>query len=106
SFINVDHIALTLESQEIYRDLTLHVPESELFFLLGPSGCGKSTLLRLVAGLLEPDHGSIHIKGRPPEQAWHEMAFIFQSPRLVNWRNALDNVTLAGQLRHGGPARR
>src|SRR5690606_8620201 len=38
--------------------------------------------------------------------AWQQMAFIFQSPRLVAWRNALDNVALAGQLRFGGPARR
>ncbi len=42
----------------------LCIEPGELFFLLGPSGCGKSTLLRMVAGLLEPDAGSILFNGR------------------------------------------
>lgn len=40
--------------------ISLEIGAGELFFLLGPSGCGKSTLLRLVAGLHEPDTGTIH----------------------------------------------
>jgi multiple sugar transport system ATP-binding protein len=47
-------------------DLT--VADGEVLALIGPSGCGKTTLLRLVAGLEEPDAGSIAIDGRRIER--------------------------------------
>ncbi len=43
----------------------LEVPRGSLTALLGPSGCGKTTVLRLVAGLLDPDEGTIEIDGHP-----------------------------------------
>ena len=50
-----------------YRDsiavdqVSLAVERGESVALLGPSGCGKTTTLRLIAGLVEPDRGSIHV---------------------------------------------
>lgn len=104
--IEVDRVGLTLAGQSIYESLTLAIPESRFFFLLGPSGCGKSTLLRLIAGLLEPSSGSLRVNGQPAQDTWQQIAFVFQSPRLVGWRSALDNVTLAGQLRFGGSSKK
>lgn len=105
-YIDVHDVGLSLAGHTIYQSLSLAIPESKLFFLLGPSGCGKSTLLRLIAGLIEPTGGTIRVDGEPALDSWQKVAFIFQSPRLVGWRSALDNVTLAGQLRFGGPARK
>src|ERR1700712_3701062 len=42
-------------------DLTIHA--GEFFALLGPNGAGKTTTLRMVAGLLPPDSGSVHVLG-------------------------------------------
>lgn len=106
SYISLQDVGLALGGQTIYESLSLEIPQSGFFFLLGPSGCGKSTLLRLIAGLLEPAGGAVRVAGRPADQAWRELAFVFQSPRLVGWRNALDNVALAGELRFGGSAKR
>lgn len=43
--------------------LDLNVRAGELYGLLGPNGAGKTTTLRMVAGLLKPDAGSIHVFG-------------------------------------------
>src|SRR6187200_2925820 len=43
--------------------LDLDVPEGSICALLGPSGCGKTTTLRLIAGLEQPDAGTIEIGG-------------------------------------------
>src|SRR3954465_6285153 len=50
SFTAVDSIDLT-------------VPDGELFGFLGPNGAGKTTTLRMIAGILQPTSGSIHLAG-------------------------------------------
>ena len=50
-------------SRTILHNLDLSVGNGECVALLGPSGCGKSTALRLIAGLDQPDSGSISING-------------------------------------------
>ena len=55
--------------------------------LMGPSGCGKTTLLRIILGLLEPTEGTV-------ENTFRKTAAVFQEPRLLPWRTALENVNL------------
>jgi ABC-type Fe3+/spermidine/putrescine transport system ATPase subunit len=76
--------------------VSLTVHDQEYFSLLGPSGCGKTTLLRLIAGLIDPDGGEIHIGDRrvdkdPPED--RDIGFVFQTfalfPHMTAWSNVL-----------------
>src|SRR5689334_13589992 len=48
----------------VIDDVGFTVAEAQCFALLGPSGCGKTTTLRCIAGLEQPDSGSIVISGR------------------------------------------
>jgi ABC-type nitrate/sulfonate/bicarbonate transport system ATPase subunit len=56
--------------------------------ILGPSGCGKSTILNLIAGLDQHSSGNIVVQGKP------KIGFVFQQPRLLNWRTVAENVEL------------
>jgi NitT/TauT family transport system ATP-binding protein len=94
-------VELTLGNDRIYDGLTFSVEPGEFFSILGPSGCGKSTALRVMGDLLEPEAGSVAIGGRAPHAAWSDLAFVFQSPRLVPWRTALGNVLFGVELRFG-----
>ncbi|KQB60291.1 MULTISPECIES: ABC transporter ATP-binding protein [Acidovorax] len=91
-------------------DLTIE--EGEFVTLLGPSGCGKSTLLKMVAGLLEPTDGRLHLWRKPVAQldeSGKKMAFVFQSPTLMPWASVQTNVRLpldlAGMPREEADAR-
>ena len=67
------------------RNLTL-LPGQRLA-VMGPSGCGKTTLLRIALGLLKPASGTV-------DNTFRKTAVVFQEPRLLPWRTALENVNL------------
>lgn len=96
-----DGVRLTLGGEPIYASLDFTVRKGEFVCLLGPSGCGKSTSLRIAGDLLPPDAGRVEVLGKKPKDAWQDIAFVFQSPRLVAWRNVLSNVLLGAELRFG-----
>src|SRR5438105_206141 len=48
----------------ILKDIDLHIGSGETVGLVGPSGSGKSTLLMVMAGLEQPDSGSVTVAGR------------------------------------------
>ncbi|MBJ7312207.1 ABC transporter ATP-binding protein [Rugamonas sp. CCM 8940] len=76
----------------VFRDFSLQVQPGEFVALLGPSGCGKSTLLNLLSGFQQPQRGSVTINGVAVTPEAPELGYVFQSPQLFPWLNALDNV--------------
>jgi NitT/TauT family transport system ATP-binding protein len=82
-------------------DLAIH--QGEFLAIVGPSGCGKSTLLRLVAGLHLASTGEVRIDGRIVDRPQTDLGVVFQSPVLLDWRTALDNVLVQIELRSLDP---
>ena len=101
SQIVFDAVELELGRERLYDGLTFEVEAGEFFCVLGPSGCGKSTSLRVMGDLLDVGGGLVQIGGRAPKDAWSDLAFVFQSPRLVPWRNVIENVLFGVELRFG-----
>jgi NitT/TauT family transport system ATP-binding protein len=97
--IAFSRVKLELGASAIYDDLTFEVGVGEFVCLLGPSGCGKSSALRLIGDLLGYQNGSVRIEGLAPERAWEKLAYVFQSPRLLPWKNALDNAAFGLEMR-------
>jgi NitT/TauT family transport system ATP-binding protein len=99
--IKFENVRVSFAGELVYDDLSMSVREGEFICILGPSGCGKSTSLRLMGDLLSTSGGRITVAGQQPADAWRELAYVFQSPRLAPWRDALNNVVLAMELRFG-----
>ncbi|KAA3655042.1 MAG: ATP-binding cassette domain-containing protein [Proteobacteria bacterium] len=76
----------------VLSGIDLHLPAGRIHALVGPSGCGKTTLLHLVAGLLPLQDGAIR-------NGFARSACMFQQPRLLPWKSALDNIALGLKAR-------
>lgn len=76
----------------VINGLSMHVAPCERLGIIAPSGCGKTTLLRLIAGLEEPDSGTVEVNGG--------VVYLFQEPRLLPTFTVLENVAAVIQEKH------
>ena len=91
--ISFEHVSKSFDSLKVLNDLSFQVTSGDILGVVGPSGSGKTTILKLITGILNPDEGSIAV-------AEGVVGYVFQEPRLLPWRTALDNV--AAPLRAQG----
>ncbi len=78
----------------IVKDFDLSIKKGEFVCLIGHSGCGKSTVLSMVAGLNEVTSGGIILAGRELTGPGPDRGIVFQSPCLLPWLTAFENVML------------
>src|SRR5438552_13670325 len=78
----------------IVKDFNLRVRKGEFVCLIGHSGCGKSTVLSMVAGLSDLTDGGIILAGKELVGPGPDRGIVFQSPCLLPWMTAYDNVML------------
>ncbi len=83
--IKIEDLSFSYGEKPVIQGLDLSLPKHGVFALMGPSGCGKTTLLYLISGLLKPENGRI-------QRDSDKIAYSFQEPRLLEHKNALENV--------------
>jgi NitT/TauT family transport system ATP-binding protein len=81
------------------EDVSVDIKAGEFLSVVGPSGCGKSTLMLMVAGLLGRRRGDISIAGKLVTKPVTDVGIAFQDHLLLDFRTALDNVTLHADIR-------
>lgn len=100
--MQIDGVAKSFGDTVALHEVSLHVENGEFVTLLGPSGCGKTTLMRIVAGITQPDRGSIRVDGRaihalPPER--RNIGLVFQSYALFPHMTVAANVGFGLKMR-------
>jgi putative ABC transport system ATP-binding protein len=102
-----------LAAVPVLRGITAAFPRGELTLLMGPSGSGKTSLLSVLGCILRPDSGEVRVLGESAARLREDerthirlrrIGFVFQSFRLFESLNALENVALS--LRLAGTPRR
>ncbi|MBO4218518.1 MAG: ATP-binding cassette domain-containing protein [Erysipelotrichaceae bacterium] len=84
--MRISDLWFNYENKPIFEGLNLEIGDG-ISCLMGESGIGKTTLLKLIAGLLEPQKGTI-------ENEHKLISFMFQEDRLLPWLNVRDNILL------------
>ncbi|MCA9194607.1 MAG: ABC transporter ATP-binding protein [Planctomycetales bacterium] len=106
-FVEIFNLGKTYDTPNgplvIVENFTLNLSQGEYVSLLGHSGCGKSTVLTMVAGLNPITTGGVILANREIDGPGPDRGVVFQSPCLMPWLSALDNVLLGVDqvYRHG-----
>lgn len=77
------------------KDVDVKLHEGEFVCIVGHSGCGKSTVLSIIAGLQKATFGGVAINGKQVDEPGNDRGVVFQSPCLLPWLSAGENVALA-----------
>ncbi len=99
--LRLDGVARRFGAVRALDRLSIEFPDGKFVTLLGPSGCGKTTTLNLIAGLDQPDEGSIYLGGEditrvPPNE--RGMAIVFQNYALYPHMTVFGNLSFSLKL--------
>lgn len=83
--IKITNLNYQIHSQVILKNINFTQKKGQIICFFGPSGCGKTTLLKCIAQLAIGYRGQIDNHAR-------KLAYLFQEPRLLPWKTAIDNV--------------
>jgi heme exporter protein A len=100
--INVKSVSKTFDTRGVLRDINVHIAASQAVLVCGINGAGKTTLLRIMAGLLQSDHGSVEICGhsirKNPEKAKPKLGMISHKSMVYPELTVLENLSFFANL--------
>jgi len=102
SLLELDRVAKHFGQTIAVDAFSLTVGKGEFVSFLGPSGCGKTTTLQMIAGFLDPSHGTIRLEGHDLLKitpARRGLGIVFQSYALFPHMTAAENVSFGLEMR-------
>ena len=94
-YLELTKVRKAYGTTSILGGIELAIEEGEFVAIVGYSGSGKTTLISLIAGLLEPDAGSIVLDGARITGPGPDRGIVFQQYSLLPWMTVYDNIALA-----------
>lgn len=89
------------------KDVSLSIDRGEVLAFLGPNGAGKTTTIKMIAGLIQPDNGSVLVNGYNPHadtRAFASIGAVLEGNRNLYWRlTPEENLSYFGVLRGLSP---
>lgn len=82
------------------ENISFGIREGEFLAIVGPSGCGKSTLLSIIAGLIQPENGTIAVNRSDGSLHYPKTGYMLQHDHLLDWRSVYQNVILGLEINH------
>jgi NitT/TauT family transport system ATP-binding protein len=96
--IAIQNVSKSFGTTLAVEDVSFTLAENSFVSIVGPSGCGKSTLLRMVAGLVQPNAGTIVVREQPVAGPLRDIGMVFQTPVLLPWRTTLGNILFVAEM--------
>jgi ABC-2 type transport system ATP-binding protein len=100
--LRIEQLQKRFGKNEVIKDLTLQVPEGEIFGFIGQNGAGKTTTMKMVLGLLPADAGTIFVCGeqvRFGETKTNEViGYLPDVPEFYPYMTAMEYLKLCGQV--------
>ena len=99
--LKIDNLDVRYGHAQVLHDLSLHLKEGELAFIVGRNGAGKTTLLKSIGGFIKPAGGTILFRGEsiggvPVEKvALKGIKYVFQDKRVFGELTVRENIELA-----------
>ncbi len=97
--LELQNVSKSYDSVVAVDDLSLTIPEGQIFGLLGPNGAGKTTTIRMMVGIIMPDAGVVRIFGEPLERRHlREVGYLPEERGLYRKARVQDLLLYLGQL--------
>ncbi|WP_135827617.1 ABC transporter ATP-binding protein [Halorussus halobius] len=99
ALVEVERVSHSFDDLDVLGDVTFSIETGSVACIVGPNGSGKTTLLRLVAGLLDPDDGSVSVAGGPGRR----VGYLAQQPAFRGQFTVRETVEFYGALVEPSP---
>ena len=100
--IRLSHVTKNYGRKTAVSDLSLEIPQGELFAFLGPNGAGKTTTIKMITGLLRPTEGEISVCGFDVQKDYIEakrrMAYVPDQPYLYDKLSGFEFLEFIGEM--------
>ena len=86
--VSLENLGIAFPNVKVFENVSLDIEEGEFVAVVGPNGSGKSTFLKIIAGIINPDKGSVRIFGSDIKDFsdWSKLTYISQTPMQTNRR--------------------
>ena len=95
AFLELKNASKSFNGAPVLKDVNLSIEKGEFVAIVGYSGAGKTTLISLIAGLLQPDSGTMTLNDLEITEPGPDRGIVFQNYSLLPWLSVYENIQLA-----------